>query len=207
MNFTYDIYLNLNKTLYDFFEWKKSDNIVHVKKIPFFKIDSILFKKIIEYNFIIDEYLYNDIEDKTELYNKTKDSCIIFSDGDNAIAIKFDKNRKSIKRSFLYISEELDILEETSKSNKKELEIKLVEKIKFKFKTRFEIEKENFIKKELKNVEAEKLKYIYFECYGIKENNINEIINKFKNIKNTDKVYNNLYNILNLTSSIKNKMI
>ena len=33
MNYIYDIYLNLNKNLYDFYEWNKSDNIIHIKKI------------------------------------------------------------------------------------------------------------------------------------------------------------------------------
>ena len=40
MNYIYDILLNFNRQLYDFFEWNLSDNIIHVRKIPLFRIDS-----------------------------------------------------------------------------------------------------------------------------------------------------------------------
>ena len=38
MNYVYDIYLNLNNVLYDFFDWDKNDKLIHIKKIPIFKI-------------------------------------------------------------------------------------------------------------------------------------------------------------------------
>ena len=34
----YDIVLNFNKEFLDFFEWDKHDILIHVRKIPIFKI-------------------------------------------------------------------------------------------------------------------------------------------------------------------------
>ena len=47
MNYIYDIYLNLNNILFDFFDWNKNDKIIHVRKIPIFKVNEELLKKII----------------------------------------------------------------------------------------------------------------------------------------------------------------
>ena len=38
MKYIYDINLNFNEILYDFFEWNKSDNIIHTAKIPIIEI-------------------------------------------------------------------------------------------------------------------------------------------------------------------------
>ena len=40
MNYIYDIVLNFNKEYYYFFEWKKNDSIINIKKIPCFLIDN-----------------------------------------------------------------------------------------------------------------------------------------------------------------------
>ena len=46
MNYIYDIYLNLNETLYDFFDWNKNDKLTHIKKIPVFKVSEENFKEL-----------------------------------------------------------------------------------------------------------------------------------------------------------------
>ena len=40
MNYIYDLLLNFNENIYEFYDWNKTDNIKHIKKIPIFKIDS-----------------------------------------------------------------------------------------------------------------------------------------------------------------------
>lgn len=207
MTYTYDIYLNFNDTIYDFFDWKKKDKIIHIKKIPFFKIDTNSLKKIVAYKFIIENDLFNYIKDKTETFNKKCDSCALFSDGNNIIAIKFNSNKKSIKKSFLEISEELNILEETNNLDTMVVKFKTTNKEKLIFETRQETERKKFIENELKNMELDKLKYIFLECYGVKEDKINTIIKKFKRDKNNNEISKKLYNFLNLTLSNKNKML
>ena len=34
MTYIYDVTLNFNEILYDFFEWNNTDNLIHVRKIP-----------------------------------------------------------------------------------------------------------------------------------------------------------------------------
>ena len=39
MNYLYDILLNFNLRLYETYEWERNDQITHIRKIPFFKIN------------------------------------------------------------------------------------------------------------------------------------------------------------------------
>ena len=99
MNYTYDIYLNFNKKLYDFFDWNKTDKLIHIKKIPIFKIPEKHILKIIKYSVKIDNNFLNSITCKTEIWNysNTYKNCALFTDGSNAIALEFDKNGIIIK--------------------------------------------------------------------------------------------------------------
>ena len=48
MNYIYDILLNFQKDFYDFFEWNPEDEILHIRKIPLFRVsnkDFTIFKK------------------------------------------------------------------------------------------------------------------------------------------------------------------
>ena len=38
MSYIYDILLNYNKELYDFYEWNLDDDICHIRKTPLFKV-------------------------------------------------------------------------------------------------------------------------------------------------------------------------
>lgn len=209
MNYIYDVYLNLNNTLYDFFDWNKSDKLIHVKRIPIFKISEENFIKIMTYNIKINDYLLNNIFGKTELWNISNkiDYCALFCDNNNIIAIEFNENGISNKRSFLMIDEELEILETINKLNEKTIDFEITDKINHSLKTRNQINEENFIKKELKNMETNKLNYIYFECFGKHEKSRKTILDNINKLSINSKIYKNLYDILKLTSTTKNKML
>ena len=40
MTYIYDVTLNFNEILYDFFEWNNSDTLTHIRKIPMFKVNN-----------------------------------------------------------------------------------------------------------------------------------------------------------------------
>lgn len=209
MNYIYDIYLNLNDVLYDFFDWNRNDKIIHIKKIPIFKICDEILKNII-YNYVnIDAEFLNIIHNKTEVWNfeKKLEFCALFCDNNNIIAIEFDNKGNSLKKSFLQIDEELEILETVNKLKERDLEFQIIKNDDTILKTRKQIKEENFINNELKDIDNDKLMYIYFECFGRHEKNRKEILKKFKNIKKNSKIYKNLYNILKLTSQTKNNMV
>ena len=209
MNYIYDIYLNLNETLYDFFDWNKNDKMIHIKKIPIIIISTSAIKELINYKVKINEEFLNDIYNKTELWNFADkiNYCALFSDTTSILAIEFDSKGNSIKKSYLLIDEELEILEDTKKFKEKNIEYKILDKTNYIFKTRKELREEKFIENELKNIENDKLNYIYFEFFGKHEKNKKTILNSINRLSKNSKTYKNLYDILKLTSTTKNKMV
>lgn len=205
MNYIYDIYLNLNETLYDFFDWNKNDKLLHVKKIPIIKVNEETLKDLLSNEIYINEKLLLNIYNKTEIWNINSkiNYCALFSDNNTILAIEFDNKGKSIKKSFLFVDEELEVLEVLSKLNEKLIDYKILKKDNNILKTRKQIKEEEFINNELKNMEDSKLKYIYFECFGKLEKNKKVIKEKLNKISKNSKIYKNLYDILKLTSTTK----
>lgn len=203
MNYIYDIYLNFNKDLYDFFDWNKNDKLIHIKMIPVFKTTEDNIKIIINHNIELDKNDLINILNKTIIWNKSEKykNYVLFCDDNNVIAVEFDEKGKSINKSSLLVSEELEILETTYKLRIKDINFKVLNKQKNILKTRKQIKEENFIKNELKNIDNQKLNYIYFECFGKQEKNKDIIINRLLNLSKNSKAYKNLYNILKLTST------
>ena len=203
MNYIYDIYLNLNETLYDFFDWNKNDKFIHIKKIPIFKVNQEILKLFIQNRIKIEQNILSQIYKKTEIWNLNKkiNYCSLFCNDTTVLAIEFNKKGESINKSFLYIEEELDILEIIDKFNEKDLNFDIIKKEKSLFKTRKQIKKEKFIKHSLENIEDNKLNYIFFECFGYHEKNKEIMFDNINKIDKNSKTYKNLYNILKLTST------
>ena len=203
MNYIYDIYLNFNEYLYDFFDWNRNDKLEHIKMIPIFKTTEENIRNIINHNIKLEEKYLNYVHNKATIWNKSDKykSYALFCDDNNIIAVEFDETGKSIKKSSLLIDEELEILETTYKLRVKNIEFKILNKTKNILKTRNQIKEENFINEELNNIDSKKLEYIYFECFSKHEKNRKTIINKLLNLSKNSKTYKNLYNILKLTST------
>ena len=182
MNYIYDIILNFQERIYDFYECNKTDVITHIRKIPVFKISSKDLYNIENYNVVLDDLFLEKILNKTEVFSgrtiKNIEYACILCDGLNVLAIKIDKKRYYFSK--LIIEEELEVTESLARVKEIEIEYQLKEpKNKFKFLTRKEVEMELYVKKELKkletNGEEEKLQYLYFECFGKKEFNMKDL--------------------------------
>ena len=205
MNYIYDIYLNFKDIPFDFYDWNKNDNIIHIKKIPIFLINVDNFNKIINYNFKIDENFKKYVHNRTELYKKDtkKLSCALFTDKKNIIALLFNEKNEVEKRSFLAIDEELEILDNIDDLEETSINIKCSNKIKYYTETRKQIKIKEYINKEIKISNIERLKYVYFECFDKFETDVDKIVRSIKHtIKNNDSCQK-IYNILNLTSTNK----
>ena len=105
----------------------------------------------------------------------------------------------------MFIDEELEILEIINSIKEKNISFKILKKEKSRLKTRRQLKEENFIHNELKNMNSNKLSYIYFECFNKRENNKKIIINELEKIPVNSKTYKTLYDILKLTATSKNK--
>jgi len=215
MNYIYDISLNLNKNnLYEFYEWKNEDNPEFILKIPIFKIDQETFLDLKYNNVIINKKILNNIQNKTECYNPSciniiRYACVFVCD-DSAVAIEFDTEGNNYMKSNISLEEENEIIEVSKKMKYTIVEYKV--KSKNKYTNKFLTRKELFVQKKVlekiqkmfKNDESTKLKYIFFEIYNEKCDDIQRIYNKLINvIINGDKKMLKLEEIISLIDNKK----
>ena len=178
MNYIYDILVNFNSELYDFYEWNTSDNVTHIRKIPLFRISTDKLDQIKNYNIKLNLDFLKKIENKAERFT-TRDVekisyTALFSDLNEVYALKFDKKGNSIGISKLLIDEEEDVLDVACRCNEVNIDFEVLkEKSSHNFKTRMQKEMYNYLNKSLNKLEKtnqfEKLSYLYFECFNEKE--------------------------------------
>ena len=197
MSYIYDILLNFNDELYDFYEWNKKDSITHIKKIPILKINSKQINDIILNNIILDTEFLKKIENKTETYSKNKiiKYSILLTDGFKVIALNI---ANKIKYSKLLLEEENDILDITNRLDKYNLKYKIISKKNIEYKTRYEKELELKINN-INNIDE--LKYLYYDCFNKKCDNINKIKKELNS--NFSNISNKINDFLNIKKCIK----
>ena len=171
MTYIYDVTLNFNETLYDFFEWNSSDTLTHVRKIPIFKVSNDVFIDILSNIVKISDTILNRIKDKTDVYgkkNKSFTACLIRNE-DNIIALKFNDEGLSKYISNIVVEEELDILE-IKVNTTKVFEYEIINPRKNLLTTRYDSINKTYIEKQLNSLnvkkDKEKIKYLYFEYFG-----------------------------------------
>lgn len=209
MNYIYDILLNFNKDYYNFFEWKKNDNYINIKKIPLFLVGKDTFNSI-KYNWVtVSKDFASLIKDKTFTYSRTNNSltaCLICN-GKEVIGIVVDDNGLVTKRSSLLLDEEEEVLDEIADCSLFEIEIVKEKKVVYENINRMEKEKKNYL---LKYINKEKcdinLKYLYYDYFEKDEDDIsiikNDLIYEIKN--NWNSKFNNLYDLVKIFNRIKN---
>jgi len=202
MNYIYDILLNYKEEYYDFYDWNKNDNMEHIRKIPIFRVCTDDLFNIVNNKVKIDPLFLEKIYNKTELFikngvKKIKYACLL-SDGDLIIGINIIN--KKIKLSSLLIDEELDSLEDVYKMDILDIKYIIQGKNNYNwFKTRNQNEKNKFLIKEINKIidDKEKLKYLYYDCFDYKEEDVDKIVKELMNIKD-DKIVNKVYDFLKL---------
>ena len=70
MNYYYDIVLNLNEELYEFYEWEENDSIDFIKKIPLFRVSTKTLKDNLKYQTKFNQDLIEQIKNKTIIKKK-----------------------------------------------------------------------------------------------------------------------------------------
>ena len=210
MNYIYDVILNFQKEYYDFYEWNKNDNIFHMRKIPILKINEKQFNEIknniVQFSEATTKLFNFKTAERFKQNNITKMKyTIIISTENQAMGIKINKNEIIQLKSSLLPDEQDDVIEIIKFQNEAKLEYKIIKNNKNNnFKTRFEIENENFIYNELDKVyeqkNIQKLNYIYLECFNKQEPNIDLAYKKLKSeISKTNENFKKIYNIFKMT--------
>lgn len=213
MNYVYDVLLNFNKDMYEFYDWNLDDYISHIRKILVFRVDNKTMSDLVNNSIVVDSDFLIKISNRTEMFTKQNVKIInyaaLFTNGSFVIGIKFDKNGEIIGRSKLLIDEELDILDSALDMNEYNLKYKVINTNKNEFfKTRKEVFIEKYISKKLNEVKDNKemLKYLYYECFNEKNTDFRKMLLKLNKslINNWDSFYNKVYNFFKLTA-IKEK--
>lgn len=212
MNYLYDILLNFNSKLYEVFEWEKSDIITHIRRIPFFKVNSKTLYELLNYKVSFSVEFISNLYKKTECFSKNKiiniNYAFLVTDGKEVVALNCNKNN-IIGYSKLIFDEELEALEYALSLKYTNIDYS-INSLVFKkcFKTRNELKIRNYIFKELsdmyKNNDYDKLRFLYLECF-----NKSLVLNKYTEFhseieSNWDEVYIKLYNLLKLSVSNTN---
>ena len=208
MNFFYDLLVNYNDAKpYEFYEWEKSDNIIHLKKIPVFKISSSDLNHFLKNDIIINQNFLETIHNKTESYNsKNKYNYMsLFTDEKNSIIIEFSSDGKSLYKSKMLLEEELDLLEIAYSLKKEKIEYILGEKNNYNQDLRQIQNVKRLLLTEIKTLKEQnniyKLRYLFKEITNEDEDNKKVIVEKLISIIKSDFNENHLklYNIIKLS--------
>lgn len=201
MNFIYDIYLNLDKEyINEFFEWNREDKVIHVKRIPVFKVDNESYNNILNNKFILSDSTYKEIENETVTYNGTYLSAAIFTNGLEVITVSFD-NKESDMKSRLLIDEAYEVLTGVKEIMATSIDYENTEKNIYDKTPRYIRDIKEYILTEIeycyKNNNS-KLIYLFYELFGKKNNDIDVIYTKLKRQFTTafDTSYIDTYNFL-----------
>ena len=211
MIYIYDLTLNFSDRLYDFYDWKDTDNITHYRKIPLIKLSDKKYDKFLNNKVVVDEELLSLVRDKAQQYKgrmlKTVKYAFVLTNGFDAFAVMLDDGGTSVKKSKLVIGEELEVIDLANNLKVKDVSFNIV--CKDNFVNKFTRDEEVIINGVVSKINDHKdnlelLKYLYYEwnnkiyvgksCYDdlIKDitsqysdklNKLNEILNLYvKNV-------------------------
>lgn len=201
MTYIYDIMLNLNEDLIEFFEWEDSDNISYIKRIPMYKISSFMIDDIITKQIKISKGFLNDIKGKTLLNNQDDlEYLVLFSDTKIVLGVLFDESGKIVALSRLMVDEEEEILDFTNRLKEETIDYEIIgiKNNSDNYYTRNEKMIIKTLEKEItelyQNNRVDKLNYFYYEYF-----------NKISN--NKEKVYKELLESINNNFNEKHLML
>ena len=110
MTYIYDVIFNFDNDLYDFYEWDKTDNYYHIKKVNLLRIDSKTYNDLLDNRVKFNDDLFMDIFHKCEYYDKKKIKtfpyAFLVTDTYRSMALMLDDDLKVIKYSSLLLDEE-----------------------------------------------------------------------------------------------------
>lgn len=187
MDYIYDIVLNFHENYYEFYEWKSTDKIINIKRIPIYKIST-------------EDYLniknnYTTI-DKQSLPKQNK--MFLITNGIEVMGLLLDNLGKVIKKSSLIFEESDEIIEDKDLLKLINIKYKIDKIIKNPNISRLSKEKSNYIESYLNSIDKEKdeyiLKYIYYDIYNEEESDLNKLYNKLLDLSKEDK--NKMYECL-----------
>ncbi len=179
MDYVYDIVLNFQNNYYEFYEWKSSDKIINVKKVPIYKISTKDYLNIKEHSITID---------KISLPKQSK--LFLVTNGFEIMGLLINNKGQIIKKSSLIFEESDDILSDIEDIKSINIKYQIDNFHKQQLMSRANEEKMQYIDNCLKNIDKQKdeyfLKYLYYDIYDAKEDDIDKIYQDLIKLANND---------------------
>ena len=212
MTYVYDLILNFNDNLYEFYEWDKNDNYLHIKKINVVRVESSVYNEILDNKVKFNDEFFMNIFNKCEYYHqkkvKTFPYAFLLTDTYRTIALMLNDEMKVMKYSSLLLDEEEEVNEISSRVPIIKLEYNIIEKNKVDDLTRYEKKVLKYIEQDLhssyKKKDINKLRYLYYEYFNKENDDLDDI---YKTLLLTLEKYNvkhnNLYKLIKLSCSTK----
>jgi hypothetical protein len=179
MDYVYDIVLNFQNNYYEFYEWKSSDKIINVKKVPIYKISTKDYLNIKEHSITID---------KISLPKQSK--LFLVTNGFEIMGLLINNKGQIIKKSSLIFEESDDILSDIEDIKSINIKYQIDNFHKQQLMSRANEEKMQYIDNCLKNIDKQKdeyfLKYLYYDIYDTKEDDIDKIYQDLIKLANND---------------------
>lgn len=212
MTYVYDLILNFNDNLYDFYEWDKNDYYLHIKKVGVIRVDSKVYNEIIDNKVKFNDNYFSNVFHKCEYYDKKKvktfEYIFLLTDTYRTIALMLDNELNVVKYSSMLLDEEEEVNEISSRIPISNLEYNIIEKNKINNLTRYEKKILIYIEKDLynsyKKKDLNKLRYLYYEYFNEESDDLEKIYKSL--IMTLDKYntkHNNLYKLIKLSCSTK----
>lgn len=204
MVYVYDILVNFNEKMIDFYDWDKNDQIKHIRKMPIFKVNSKVIMDIMFNKVKISSEIVNLIKDKTEVFNLRSVSTLsfvcTFVSSECAVAVSMNKNGVVLEKSKFLVNEELEIIGVGNKLKKIDLDYSIVKTVNHSLLLRSE---EKILDEMLREINLlkdneEVINYLYYEWFnklGTK-NAYDELILDLK--KDFTPKHEELFNLLNI---------
>lgn len=211
MIYIYDILLNFQKDIYEYYEWSKDDTITHIKRIKLFKISSLQMEDLFNYDIKFSNSFLELIYNTTEVYRKTNMMyAALFTDGYRTLAVNINSNGKSISKSRLLLEEEEEIIGISDRVKEFSIKYKKLKKHKQDLYTRLEKKEKNYLEKSIKRLYKNKnysfLAYLYLEYFGNGIDDYNDMYKKLIDSLSTITInHERLIEILELANKKKSK--
>lgn len=187
MNYYYDIILNFDMdSIWEFYEWEKTDPFVYVKKIPLFRVDYDTMLDFLTYHIQVKQEFLKEIQGKVSVRNPEEEMeyAFLMSDTKNSLAVMLNEEGKVIALSKVLIQDDNNINE--FMYTLKESSIP--------YATLKEREKRNGLRQEnamkqmitlelstlMKEKNVQKLKYLYYEWFGEEEEDLGKMYQMMK---------------------------
>ena len=185
MVYIYDIVLNFNDELLEFFEWEDNDDIKYIKRLPLIRVEDSLIKDVLENDILFDDLLLDQIKGKTIYYDSKNENypVVVLSNQDIAIAILINNN--GYKYSRLLLDEEYEVLNIVSKLSITKVDYSIIGKKSINNNlTREERKIRGILLKEIDYLynsnKLDKLNYYYYEYFNEINNNKEEVYKRLK---------------------------